>query len=62
MVNQVNQVRERILIAAERLAASCETWADLSNSLFDPSQGLIARAYSTRAEREEFAKTRRYAG
>ena len=49
-----------ILTKAEHFAASCETWADLSNALFDPAQGLVSQAYPTRAEREEFAKTREY--
>jgi predicted HicB family RNase H-like nuclease len=45
---------------AEDLARSVETWADLSNALFDPINGLITRAYPTRAEREEFLKTEQY--
>ncbi len=49
-----------ILTKAEHLAASCETWADLSNALFDPARGLVSQAYPTRTEREEFAKTREY--
>lgn len=51
---------QEILSKAEQLAASCDTWADLSNALFDPAQGLIAQAYPTRAQREEFVKTREY--
>jgi hypothetical protein len=48
----------RILEQAEEVAASAETWADLSNALFDPVNGLITRAYPTREEREEFLKTK----
>ena len=51
---------ERLLNSARTVAASAETWADLSNALFDPESGLLAKAYSTREEREEFIKTKEY--
>ena len=50
----------RVLKQAEAAARSVETWADLSNALFDPVNGLITRTYPTRAEREEFLKTEQY--
>jgi hypothetical protein len=50
----------KTLESAERLAAEAATWADLSNALFDPQHGLVARAYPTRAEREEFIKSPEY--
>jgi predicted HicB family RNase H-like nuclease len=50
----------RILEQAEEVAASVETWADLSNALFDPVNGLITRAYPTREQREQFLKTKQY--
>lgn len=50
----------RILEQAERMAGSVETWADFSNALFDPINGLITRAYPARAEREAFLKTEQY--
>jgi predicted HicB family RNase H-like nuclease len=50
----------RILEQAKEVAASVETWADLSNALFDPVHGLITRTYPTRAEREQFLKTKQY--
>lgn len=50
----------RILDSARQAAASAETWADLSNALFDPEEGLVAKAFPTREEREEFIKTREY--
>lgn len=49
-----------LLSQAEALAASCETWADLSNALFDPVNGLVTQAYPTRAERQAFSKTKEY--
>jgi len=49
-----------ILAKAKQLAESVETWADFSNALFDPSDGLITSAYPSRAEREAFVKTTEY--
>jgi hypothetical protein len=45
---------------AETLAQEVESWADLSNALFDPTSGIVSRAYPTRAEREAFAQTDEY--
>jgi len=42
---------------AEPAARDAETWADLSNLLFDPVDGLVAKAYPTREAREAFVKT-----
>ncbi|MFL5244021.1 MAG: toxin-antitoxin system HicB family antitoxin [Gemmataceae bacterium] len=50
----------RVLHQAKRAAQSVETWADLSNALFDPVNGLLTQAYSSRAERERFLKTEQY--
>jgi HicB family len=50
----------RILKQAEDVARSAETWADLSNALFNPVDGLVTRAYPTRAERQAFMKTEQY--
>lgn len=49
-----------VLAQARRQAASSARWSDLSNALFDPSEGLVARAYPTRREREAFARTPEY--
>jgi predicted HicB family RNase H-like nuclease len=50
----------RVLKQAEEMARSVESWADLSNALFGPVNGLVTTAYPTRAEREEFVKTEQY--
>ena len=50
----------QLVDSARGAAASAETWADLSNALFDPEDGLIARAFPTREERERFLKTKEY--
>ena len=49
-----------ILESAKDMASSVEAWADLSNVLFDPVDGLITRAYPTREGREAFLKTGEY--
>ncbi len=51
---------DRVLTQAKKVARSVETWADLSNALFDPLDGLVTRAYPTREERQEFVKTEQY--
>ena len=51
---------DQILKRAQMAARSAPTWADLSNILFNPSDGLIAPAYPSRPEREEFVKTEQY--
>jgi hypothetical protein len=51
---------KQILKQAQDLARSAQSWADLSNALFNPTDGVITRAYPTRAEREAFLKTEQY--
>ncbi len=49
-----------ILTQAERAARDLETWADLSNFLFNLVDGVVARAYPTREAREAFIQTDEY--
>jgi hypothetical protein len=49
-----------LLRQAQEQAKTAPTWADLSNALFDPLEGLIAKAFPTRAEREAFVQTQEY--
>jgi hypothetical protein len=49
-----------LLQQAKQLAGSVQSWADLSNALFDPVEGIVSRAFESRAEREAFAKTPEY--
>jgi len=51
---------KEILDKAREIARSCHTWADLSNSLFDPLEGLVARKFPHSKERAKFRKTRAY--
>lgn len=51
---------KRVLSKAEEMARTVNTWADLCNALFNPSDGLLTTAYRTRAEREAFLKTEQY--
>jgi len=50
-----------ILKQAKAISRSVKSWADLSNALFDPIDGLVSRAYPTRAERAAFVKSEEYA-
>jgi hypothetical protein len=42
------------------LSQSVETWADLSNALFNPIDGLVTLAYPTREARDAFRKSSEY--
>jgi hypothetical protein len=50
----------QIVEAAKVLARSVETWADLSNALFNPVNGIVATAYQNRADRTAFRQTAEY--
>jgi hypothetical protein len=51
---------EQLVNDAGRAAQKAESWADLSNFLFNPIDGLVAKAYPTREAREAFVKTEEY--
>ncbi|HZW29212.1 MAG TPA: toxin-antitoxin system HicB family antitoxin [Isosphaeraceae bacterium] len=51
---------DELMRAAEQAAQEAESWADLSNALFNPVDGLVSRAYRTREAREAFVKTEEY--
>jgi predicted HicB family RNase H-like nuclease len=56
----IMRLEAELLKAAEELARSAESWADFSNALFDPTEGMVARAFETREDREAFARTEEY--
>ena len=49
-----------LLRSAEELSRTAGTWADLSNALFDPTDGLLAKAYTTRKQRAAFVQSDEY--
>lgn len=49
-----------ILAEAKGLAEKSKTWADLSNALFDPLDGLVAKGFPKAAERAAFRKSEVY--
>jgi len=51
---------QELLEAAQSLASSSTTWADLSNALFNQVDGLVAKAYPIRKDRERFVKSSEY--
>jgi uncharacterized protein (DUF1778 family) len=55
-MKNANQVLEQ----AKKLATWAESWADFSNALFNPVDGLLTKTYPTRAERQAFLKTKQY--
>ncbi len=52
---------QSILHSAQAVATTAEIWADLSNALFDPQTGIVAKAFPTRKERERFVHSKQYA-
>jgi predicted HicB family RNase H-like nuclease len=48
---------KQILAAVQAEAPHVSNWADLSNFVFDPEDGLLAGVFATQAEREAFIKT-----
>jgi site-specific DNA-methyltransferase (adenine-specific) len=49
-----------ILTRAEELARETDTWADLSNALFDPLDGEVTRTFAGADERKAFRRTPAY--
>ena len=49
-----------VVESAKEIASRAETWADFSNALFDPTSGILTKAYPTRKEREAFVKSKGY--
>lgn len=56
----MNKKSAAILDSAKDVASSVANWADLSNALFNPVDGLLTKAYPTREEREVFMKSEEY--
>ena len=50
----------KLMQEAEQIAATVESWADLANALYNPTNGLLTTAYPTKAKRKAFAKTPTY--
>jgi hypothetical protein len=51
---------QELLESARRIALTAPTWADLSNALFNQTDGIIAMAYPTREERQRFIRSPEY--
>ena len=51
---------QELLESARQEAAIVTTWADLSNFLFDPDDGVISKAYPVGPERSGFMKSPEY--
>ena len=51
---------QELVKEVEALAASSPTWADFSNALFNPDDGLLTRTYPLGPARNAFIKTGEY--
>jgi len=52
--------RTDLVEKAKRAAAETETWADFSNYLFNPDDGLLTSEFKVGRERKAFKKTGEY--
>jgi hypothetical protein len=50
----------QVLAEAKQIAAGSPNWAQLSSALFDPREGLVAKNYPHRPDRERFTRSRQY--
>lgn len=51
---------QQLLAEARKLARSAETWADFSNALYNPYDGLLIVPYRNKEKRRAFMKTKEY--
>lgn len=51
---------QKLLMEARKLAESVETWADFSDALFNPHDGLLIVPYRDGEKRRAFMKTKEY--
>ncbi len=49
-----------IIAKAKRLAKTSQSWADLSNAIFGPVDGLIAKEFPDKTDRAAFRKSDAY--
>src|SRR5690348_6020725 len=50
----------QLLARAKQMAPKMESWADLSNALFNPQDGLVTKTFPTSIERQAFFDTKQY--
>ena len=53
----MKKTTQQILAAVKAEAAQVRSWADLSNFVFDPEDGILADVFTTKTERKAFIKT-----
>lgn len=56
----MNAPATQVLNEAIQTSEQLTNWADISNALFDPEQGLLARAYPNADDRKAFIQTDEY--
>jgi hypothetical protein len=50
----------KVLREARKLAPQVKSWADFTNALFDPHEGVVAKIFSDADERRAFVKSAEY--
>lgn len=53
-------INNELLESAKQAATGVSNWADFSNFLFDPENGLITKAFPDRSQRELFLRSDEY--
>lgn len=56
----MNPKDQQVLLDATRLAESAHSWAAFSNALFNPFDGIVAKAFPEYDERVRFSGTGEY--
>ncbi len=51
---------KQLLKQAEKVVETFQSWADFSNYLYNPVDGLLTTAFTTQKEREAFLRTPEY--
>ncbi len=51
---------QQVLLAATRLGETITSWTELSNELFNPFDGVVAKAFTSYDERVRFSTTPEY--
>jgi len=56
----MNKRLDKIMAEARKLARTAESWADFSNALFDPEQGLLPGLHPSESARARFIRSKEY--
>lgn len=60
MLDKNIKISKDILLESKKLFTELNTWADLSNAIFDPLEGLIVKKFPSKIDRDNFRKSGTY--